>query len=80
MLRLARPVVDRLWPGGRGARLNVLIYHRVLAQTDPLQPDIPTRDEFEWQMRLLREHCNPLPLGEAVQQLFAGELPPRSSD
>lgn len=69
---LAAPVVF----GTRGTqRLSVLIYHRVLPQTDPMRPAEPTVAEFDWQMRLLRAHFNPLPLVDAVERLQAGTLP-----
>lgn len=56
-------------------RLSILIFHRVLPAHDPLRPDEPTVDEFDWQMRLLREYFNPLPLTEGVERLLAGDLP-----
>jgi peptidoglycan/xylan/chitin deacetylase (PgdA/CDA1 family) len=65
-----------LFLGTRDAqRLSVLIYHRVLPQPDPMRPGEPTVDEFDWQMRLLREYFNPLPLVDAVERLQEGALP-----
>ena len=34
-----KPLLSLLSPAGAGARLNVLIFHRVLAQPDSLFPD-----------------------------------------
>lgn len=59
----------------RAQRLSILIFHRVVPRHDPMRPDEPTVNEFDWQMRLLREHFNPLPLVEAVERLQAGNLP-----
>jgi len=59
-------------------RLSILIYHRVLPEPDPLRPDEPTVREFDWQMRLLRQHFRPLPLLEAVARMQAGSLPERA--
>jgi len=59
-------------------RLAILIYHRVMPERDPMRPGEPTTIEFDWQMRLLREHFNPLPLSRAVELLGTGELPPRA--
>ncbi|MDX1732984.1 MAG: polysaccharide deacetylase family protein [Halioglobus sp.] len=59
-------------------RLAILIYHRVVPEPDPLRPGEPDVAQFDWQMRLLREHFNPLPLREAVQRLREGSLPPRA--
>lgn len=62
--------------GTRGKqRLSILIFHRVLPEHDPLRPDEPTVEEFDWQMRLLREHFNPLSLVEGVERLQTGDLP-----
>lgn len=49
---------ERFTQQGRGGvsgenRLSILIFHRVLAEGDPLQPDIPTAARFERQMRWL---------------------------
>jgi len=59
-------------------RLSILIYHRVVAAPDPMRPGEPTAGEFDWQMRLLREHFHPLPLLEAAQRLHSGDLPERA--
>lgn len=65
-------------PGGAHARLSILIYHRVLAETDPLQPDIPDVAQFRRHMRLLARQFRPLPLLEAVARLRDGSLPTRA--
>lgn len=65
-------------PGGPGARLSILIFHRVLPAPDPLVPDIPHAAEFETKMRWLRSWFNILPLDQAVDRLYAGGLPPRA--
>ncbi len=59
-------------------RLSILIYHRVLPGHDPMRPNEPTIAEFDWQMRLLRDNFNPLPLVEAVERLRTGTLPNRA--
>lgn len=64
------------WPDGE--RLSILIYHRVLPKPDPLRPGEPDAASFDWQMRLLAEHCVVLPLREAVSRLQAGRLPRRA--
>ncbi|KPV40329.1 polysaccharide deacetylase [Thiohalorhabdus denitrificans] len=67
-----------LSPGGGRGRLGVLIYHRVLEEADPLDPDIPDAATFDWQMGLLAEEFRPLPLAEGVAGLARGTLPPRA--
>jgi peptidoglycan/xylan/chitin deacetylase (PgdA/CDA1 family) len=58
--------------------LFVVNYHRILARPDPMldiEPDVAT---FRWQMKLLAECFNVLPLAEALRLLDAGRLPPRA--
>ncbi|TQF00115.1 MAG: polysaccharide deacetylase family protein [Spiribacter salinus] len=70
------------WPraasGAARRRLSILIYHRVLADADPLQPDAPSASRFARHMRWLGRMCNVLPLGEAVSRLRNGTLPLRA--
>ncbi|MDP3672104.1 MAG: polysaccharide deacetylase family protein [Telluria sp.] len=58
--------------------LSILIYHRVLAQPDPLFPEQIDARRFEQHLRLLRRWFNPLPLTEAVRRLPEGSLPRRA--
>lgn len=62
---------------GRGALL-VLIYHRVLADPDPLLPDEPDAERFAAQLDLIGSLFNVLPLADGVRILRAGQLPPRA--
>jgi len=64
--------------GGR-RRLSALIYHRVLANADPLVPAALTRRSFRWQARLLSSWFNVLPMDEAVERLRNDSLPPRAA-
>lgn len=64
--------------GAGGRKLQILIYHRVLSERDPLQPSEPTIEEFEWQMDLLARHFTPLTLESAIGHLRNGTLPPRA--
>jgi peptidoglycan/xylan/chitin deacetylase (PgdA/CDA1 family) len=61
------------------ATLSILIYHRVLARPDPLYPGEVDAVLFERQLRLIKRFYTPLPLGEAVQRLQDGSLPPRAA-
>lgn len=78
VLNMASRVATRLLPAARQQRLTILIYHRVLPQPDPMRPDEPTVEVFDWQMRVLRHAFNPLSLMEAVEALAAGTLPERA--
>jgi peptidoglycan/xylan/chitin deacetylase (PgdA/CDA1 family) len=66
-------------PAGSRARLSILIYHRVLAQTDELQPDLPDTSAFDRQMGWVADTFNVLPLDEAVQRWADGRLPRRAA-
>lgn len=62
--------------GGFNTRLSILIYHRVLAQPDPLTPDEDDAESFDKQMSWLTSCFNIIPLHEAVQKLRQNKLPP----
>jgi len=70
---------NRLSPAGTRARLSILIYHRVLAETDPIFPNEVTARLFDAQMARLKLVFNVLPLHAAVTQLNAGTLPARAA-
>lgn len=76
---MIRAIGDTIAPRKAGAgRLCVLNYHRIQAVVDPFldsEPDVAT---FDWQMRLLKQCFNVLPLHEAVQLLADGRMPPRA--
>jgi peptidoglycan/xylan/chitin deacetylase (PgdA/CDA1 family) len=74
-LRTLATVASR---GGRHGSLAILIFHRVLAEPDPLFPDEPDVATFSAQMDLLAQVFRPLPLVDAVRRLRAGTLPPRA--
>ena len=74
-----RFVASRLSPTGPHARLSILIFHRVLPETDPLFPSEATVKSFDAQMGLLKSVFNVLPLPEAVARLKAGTLPARAA-
>lgn len=76
---LYRFIGDRLSPAGARARLSILIYHRVLAERDPIFPNDPTVASFDAQMTSLKRAFNVLPLPEAVSRLKAGTLPARAA-
>lgn len=62
----------------RENRLCVVNYHRILEAPDPMlesEPDVAT---FRWQMSLLADCFNVLPLHDALAALDAGRLPPRA--
>lgn len=59
--------------------LSILIYHRVVAEPDPLAPDEVCAREFDWQLGVLDRWFTVLPLRDAVASLRAGTLPVRSA-
>jgi peptidoglycan/xylan/chitin deacetylase (PgdA/CDA1 family) len=62
----------------RAGRLCILSYHRILAVPDPLIDSDPDLDTFRWQMRLLAECFNVLPLHDAVEMMQNDRMPPRA--
>ncbi len=70
--------LGRIHPPG----LAVLTYHRVLplpvARDYPFRAMVIARDEFEGQIAHLARRYRVLPLGEAIERLSAGTLPPRA--
>lgn len=75
MLRLPFSLMS---PAGRRGRLSVLTFHRVLSRHDPLLPDLPDAEEFETQMRWVRDWFNVIPLGAGIEKLYAGTIPSRA--
>ena len=63
----------------RGARLSILIFHRVLPKPDPLRPWEPDARLFEARMRWVASAFNVLPLLEASRRLSARSLPPNAA-
>jgi peptidoglycan/xylan/chitin deacetylase (PgdA/CDA1 family) len=77
--RLVRFVGNRLTQRGPGhGRLCILNYHRVLERADPLLDAEPDLAAFRWQMKLLADCFNVLPLDQAVDALARGTMPPRA--
>jgi peptidoglycan/xylan/chitin deacetylase (PgdA/CDA1 family) len=77
--RLVRFVGNRLTQRGPGrGRLCILNYHRVLERADPLLDAEPDVAAFRWQMKVLADCFNVLPLDEAVDALARGTMPPRA--
>lgn len=75
---LFRQLFALMSPAGQGARLQVLIFHRVLPSADPLFPQEVDAARFDRICGWLRAWFNVLPLDEAVRSLSAGTLPARS--
>ena len=72
---LVARMVPLVFSAHRKQRLSILIYHRVVPQRDEMRAGEPTVEEFDAQMRILREYFHPLPLVEAVERLQSGSLP-----
>ncbi|MFC1684780.1 polysaccharide deacetylase family protein [Pseudomonadota bacterium] len=59
-------------------RLNILIYHRVLNQPDPLRPNEVDIQRFNKHMKWVKRCFNVLDLSKAVELMHMHQLPPRS--
>lgn len=60
------------------SRLNILLYHRVLDEPDPLRPSEPDIVRFDNQMRWIKRFFNVLDLADAVNKLQINQLPSRA--
>jgi len=74
---MMRLLLRALAPAGPGAKLSVLIFHRVHAEPDPLFPGEAYALSFDEKMGWLKRWFNVLPLAEAVAGLRDGKLPSR---
>lgn len=74
-----KPLFSLLSPAGRGARLNVLIFHRVLPRPDPLFPGEVDAAAFDALLGWVKSWFNVLPLDEAIRRLADGSLPARAA-
>jgi peptidoglycan/xylan/chitin deacetylase (PgdA/CDA1 family) len=63
---------------GTEKKLFVLMYHRILSQPDILESGAISLEKFEWQMQLLAEYFNVLPLDKALSGLQEGTIPSRA--
>lgn len=79
LAHLIRAFGDRIAPCGTGdGRLCIVNYHRILETADPLLDSEPDIQTFHWQMQLLAEGFNVMPLHEAVMAMPRGRMPPRA--
>lgn len=68
-------IPDLVLPSGPRARLAVLFFHRVLAQPDPLFPEILCAADFRRLMAACARGFHVLPLPRALELRKAGALP-----
>ena len=78
VLKLIKNAVRSQRNSARVDRLCIINYHRVLNSYDPLLETEPDVKAFRWQMKLLANYFNVLPLHDAIMALEAGTLPPRA--
>ena len=76
--RIVCGAFELLFPATRMDRLNILSFHRIVQEADPLRPAEPTADELDRLMGDVRGAFNTIPLSEAVERLRLGSLPPRA--
>jgi len=74
-LKLIATLVSGL---GKEKKLFILIYHRVLDDQDYMRPVEVDKKVFTWQMELLANYFNVLPLAEALEKNKTATLPSRA--
>jgi len=73
LFRLAANLLQTFEP-----RLNILMYHRVMPEPDPLRPWEIDQQQFRQHMQWISRVFNVIPLSKAVEQLKNGTLKRRS--
>ena len=76
---LLKAAFNVAFPAGERGKLAVLVFHRVLAEPDPLFSDQPDIARFDQVIGWIREWFEVLPLVEAVSRLTRGALPRRAA-
>jgi peptidoglycan/xylan/chitin deacetylase (PgdA/CDA1 family) len=56
-------------------RLSIMIFHRVVAEADPLLPGEPSAAQFEALLTHIKGRFSVLPLADGVRRLYDGTLP-----
>jgi len=64
-----------LMPGGRFARHQTLIFHRVLSSVDNMMPEEPTVEWFDELIEYLSQNFNIIPLKDAIKLATEKRLP-----
>lgn len=73
-----RHLAGFLSPGGSRGCLTTLIFHRVLAQPDPIFPGEPDIRRFDEILEWIKRWFEVIPLDAAVELLASGQLPARA--
>lgn len=76
---IIRHIAQALSPAGEGARLSILIFHRVHAHPDPLFPDEPDIRRFHELIDWVSRWFTVLPLDVAAMRLRSASLPARAA-
>lgn len=76
---MIRTALSLAGSSGAGARLTIFIFHRVLAEPDPMAPDEPDARRFAQELAWIADWFNVLSLEEVVNRLQSGALPPRAA-
>lgn len=76
---IIRKVGDIIAPREKGkGRLCIINYHRILESSDPLLESEPDINTFRWEMELLADCFNVIPLHDAVQIMKTERMLPRA--
>ena len=75
---MLKSLLQAVSPGGASGRLSVLVFHRVLAQPDPLFPEAIDAARFDAICGWTKSWFSVLPLDEAARRLHGHSLPVRA--
>ena len=68
-------ILKRVLAHASRGRLSIMIFHRVVAEPDPLLPGEPSAEQFEALLRHVKSRFSVIPLAEGVRRLYDGTLP-----
>jgi peptidoglycan/xylan/chitin deacetylase (PgdA/CDA1 family) len=75
---LLRVMVSLVAPFGSQGRATILIYHHIFERFDSEHRDGTDREQFAWQMKLIRRVFQPITIGELAATAKSGEIPARA--
>jgi peptidoglycan/xylan/chitin deacetylase (PgdA/CDA1 family) len=72
-------LTNLLCPGGARGALQVIYFHQVLREPDPLRPGDPTAQTFDELLGSLKSRFNVIGLAEGLDRMTRGTLPPAAA-
>ena len=71
-----KAITNLFCPGGARGALQVIYFHQVLPEADPMRPGDPDAQTFEALLAALQAHFSVVGLADGLDRLVHGSLPP----